>query len=52
MENYQLQRIPLTGDLSEYARRLSDGALVHREKNEDFVSWLAEGNTPLPPDSE
>ena len=52
MENYQLQRIPLTGDLSPYAKRLSDGALIHRENNEDFVSWLAEGNTPLPPDTE
>jgi hypothetical protein len=51
MENYKLDRDPITGDLSKYARRLSDGALVHTEKNEEYLAWLAEGNTPQPADS-
>lgn len=50
MENYKLQLIAITGDLSKYARRLSDGALVHREKNEEYLAWLSEGNTPEPAD--
>ena len=50
MENYKLQLIGITGDLSKYARRLSDGALVHREKNEEYLAWLSEGNTPEPAD--
>jgi len=52
MENYRLYRLPLTGELSQYAIRLSDNACVHRELNEEYVAWLAEGNTPEPADSE
>jgi hypothetical protein len=36
--------------LSDYALRLSDGAFVNRENNEEYLKWLAEGNTPLPAD--
>jgi len=50
MENYKLIQNPITGDLSTYALRLSDGASVHKELNEEYLKWLEEGNTPLPPD--
>lgn len=50
MENYKLHRDPLTGQIQEYASRLSDGALVHTELNKEYVDWLEEGNTPQPPD--
>ena len=36
--------------LSDYALRLSDGAFVNRENNEEYLKWVAEGNTPLPAD--
>jgi len=48
MENYQLTKDPITGDISLYARRLPDHALVHRELNQEYLQWLAEGNTPEP----
>jgi len=47
MENYKLVQHPITGDLLPYALRLSDGASVHRELNEEYLKWLEEGNTPL-----
>lgn len=50
MENYKLIQNLLTGEISEYAIRLSDNASVHRELNEEYVKWLEKGNTPLPPD--
>jgi DNA-binding CsgD family transcriptional regulator len=50
MENYKLDRDSTTGGLSKYARRLSDGVFVHTEKNEEYLAWLAEGNTPQPAD--
>ena len=48
MENYQLIKDPLMGDINIYARRLSDNALVHRELNQEYLAWLAEGNEPIP----
>jgi len=50
MENYKLLKDPLFGTISMYARRLSDNALVHRELNQEYLAWLAEGNTPEPAD--
>ena len=50
MENYQLLVDPVTGESSDYARRLSDNAFVHRELNQAYLAWLAEGNTPEPAD--
>jgi len=46
---YKLVNLP-NNELSEYAIRLSDNALVHRELNQAYLKWLAEGNTPLPAD--
>ena len=50
MENYKLIQNLLTGEISEYVIRLSDNSSVHIELNEEYVKWLEEGNTPLPPD--
>jgi len=44
---YKLVNLP-NNELSEYAIRLSDNALVHRELNQEYLDWLAEGNTPEP----
>jgi hypothetical protein len=50
MENYKLLKDPIMGDISMYARRLSDNALVHRELNQEYLAWLEAGNQPLPAD--
>ncbi len=50
MENYQLIKDPIMGDINIYARRLSDNALVHRELNQAYLAWVAEGNVPSPAD--
>jgi len=42
---YKLIKLP-NNELSEYAIRLSDGVFVHRELNQAYLKWLAEGNTP------
>ena len=44
---YKLIKL-LNNELSEYATRLSGNAFVHRELNQAYLAWLAEGNTPLP----
>ena len=49
---YKLVKIPGTWTLSDYAIRLEDGAFVHRETNQEYLKWLAEGNVPLPPDEQ
>jgi len=46
---YKLIKLP-NNQLSEYAIRLSDGVFVHRELNQAYLAWLAEGNSPLPAD--
>ena len=46
---YKLVNSP-NNELSEYAIRLFDNALVHRELNQEYLEWLSEGNTPLPAD--
>jgi hypothetical protein len=46
---YKLTRLP-NNELNDYAIRLSDLALVHRELNQEYVAWLAEGNEPQPAD--
>ena len=46
---YKLVKLP-NNELSEYAIRLSDNALVHRELNQAYLAWLEAGNTPLPAD--
>jgi hypothetical protein len=33
----------------DYVQR-SDGTLVHKELNQEYLKWLDEGNTPLPAD--
>jgi hypothetical protein len=50
MENYKLLKDPIMGEIGMYARRLSDNALVHRELNQQYLAWLALGNTPEPAD--
>jgi len=39
-----------SGEILEYAKNLEDGSLVHRELNQAYLDWLAEGNTPEPAD--
>jgi hypothetical protein len=51
MENYQLIKDPIMGDINIYARRLSDNALVHRELNQAYLAWLELGNQPEPADN-
>ena len=41
--NTQTPNGPTLGD---YALKLSDGSFVHRELNEEYLKWIAEGNTP------
>ena len=38
------------GSENEYVLRLSDGAFVHSELNQQYLKWLSEGNEPLPAD--
>ena len=39
---------PEGSKIGEYALRLEDGAFVHRELNQEYLAWLAEGNEPIP----
>lgn len=54
MKTYKLYKDKLTGQIVEYALELLDGVAtgvhVNRKLNEDYLKWLAEGNTPLPAD--
>jgi hypothetical protein len=36
---------PETLEESEYVLRLSDGAFVNKENNQEYIVWVAEGNT-------
>jgi len=47
----------LTGEIwTTHIRRMSDGALIPTPSDypdyQAYLAWLAEGNTPLPPDPE
>lgn len=53
--NYQQLYVPYTTEISsEYIKRLPDGAFIPNDlENTDwqaYQAWLAEGNTPLPPE--
>jgi len=48
--DYKLLRLP-NNDISDYAERVLDGAFVNRFTNEDYLSWIAVGNTPDAADS-
>lgn len=49
---YKLVNDPTSGGLSDYAKNLEDGSFVHRELNQYYLKWLAEGNTPEPADEQ
>jgi hypothetical protein len=35
---------------NDYVLRIEDSAFIHKELNEAYLEWLAEGNTPEPAD--
>jgi hypothetical protein len=49
-EQFDVNTGTIISSLNDYAIRLSDGANVHRELNEEYLKWIAEGNTPEPAD--
>jgi hypothetical protein len=54
MADYAQLRDPMTGELSEMILRRVDGAFIPNDPanrdREAFELWVAEGNTPDPPD--
>ena len=52
----QLKNDRITGQPSEMVKRLSDNAFIpFDESNTDYqvyLAWVAEGNTPLPAETE
>ena len=52
MKTYKLVKNLIDGQESIYVNELVDGAptgvLVHRELNQEYLKWLAAGNTPEP----
>ena len=54
MKTYKLFRIPLTGEISPYAKEFIDGvhtgANVNINTNKEYLAWIDEGNTPELPE--
>lgn len=48
MQDYRLITNSYTVEIAEYAVRISDGALVHRSLDQEYLKWLAAGNQPIP----
>jgi hypothetical protein len=52
--NYQQYREPITNEIASGIKRLPDNAFIPNDlENTDwqaYQAWLAEGNTPLPPE--
>jgi len=51
MEQYKIL-LKSNGEPNEYVLRISDKAFVHASLNQEYLQWIAEGNTPLPADQE
>lgn len=53
---YKLYKSPRTGELNNGIIRLSDNAFIPFDPAntdyQEYLKWVAEGNTPLPADGE
>ena len=53
---YKLYKCPRTGNIKDVVIRLFDGATIPFDPDntdyQEYLKWVAEGNTPLPAENE